>query len=127
MIMNKEEEEDVMYRIYFSECNHTMDANLQFLIKEAKRTPDGESYYICKDCNEHKRGYCEKTPLKRAAMIIRLSPSLPLHPLLALKQQRQNNNNRNSRAMMCEILYIHTIMIPKGKENKEEKKEMVKN
>jgi hypothetical protein len=101
MIMNKEqeeEEEDVMYRIYFSECNHTMDANLQFLIKEAKRTPDGESYYICKDCNEHKRGYCEKTAQKgchdnKAITISTTSPTSSIEATAAKQQQQKQQSN----------------------------------
>jgi hypothetical protein len=38
------EKEQPRYRIHFDGCLHTMDTDLQFRIKEAKRIPDGKSY-----------------------------------------------------------------------------------
>ena len=38
------EKEQPRYRIHFDSCLHTMDTDLQFLIKEDKRIPGGESY-----------------------------------------------------------------------------------
>jgi hypothetical protein len=38
------EKEQPRYRIHFDGCLQTMDTDLQFLIKEAKIIPDGESH-----------------------------------------------------------------------------------
>jgi hypothetical protein len=78
MTSNREtkELENPRYRIAFAECNHTMDVDLEYAIKQAKRIA-GEIFFTCKDCAEHKRGFCDKTPLKRAAYITRLPRPFP--------------------------------------------------
>ena len=72
-----QELEEPRFIISFDTCLHQTTMNAQEFASARRMKAGRRDYFICPDCAERKRGACELTPLKHAALITMLLS--PLH------------------------------------------------
>jgi hypothetical protein len=63
------DEEQPLVLISFDTCLHQMTMTAQEFAFASRTMAGKRDYFLCRDCAARKRGACEFTPLKHAAII----------------------------------------------------------